>query len=44
MDFKKKLKYEEVYLSEFCDVFYVDEKNVVLVHWKKSGVFQYRGI
>ena len=23
------------YLSEFCDVFYVEEKNVVLVHWKK---------
>ena len=26
---------EKVYLSEFCDVFYVEEKNVVLVHWKK---------
>ena len=23
------------YLSEFCDVFYVEEKNVVLVHWEK---------
>ena len=23
------------YLSEFCDVFYVEEKNVVLVQWKK---------
>ena len=35
MDFKKKTTYEEVYLSEFSDVFYVNEKNVVLVHWKK---------
>ena len=26
---------EKVYLSEFCDVFYVKEKNVVFVHWKK---------
>ena len=26
---------ETIYLSEFCDVFYDPEKNVVLVHWKK---------
>ena len=26
---------EACYLSEFCDVFYVEDKNVVLVHWKK---------
>ncbi|MBO4637899.1 MAG: hypothetical protein J5685_12245 [Clostridiales bacterium] len=23
------------YLSQYCDVFYVEDKNVVLVHWKK---------
>ena len=27
--------FKTVYLSEFCDVFYVAAKNVVLVHWKK---------
>ena len=32
MDYK--MKYKAVYLSEFSDVFYVVEKNVVLVHWK----------
>ena len=43
MDFKKKTKYEEVYLSEFSDVFYLEEKNVVLVHWKKyCELEQYR--
>ncbi len=26
---------ETVYLSEYSDVFYVEDKNVVLVHWKK---------
>lgn len=26
---------EEVYLSICCDVFYVADKNVVLVHWEK---------
>ena len=26
---------EEIYLSDTCDVYYVAEKNVVLVHWKK---------
>jgi len=32
-----------MYLSEFCDVFYVLEKNVVLVHWKKyCELEQYR--
>ena len=25
----------EIYLSDTCDVYYVAEKNVVLVHWKK---------
>ena len=34
---------ETIYLSEFCDVFYVLEKNVVLVHWKKyCELEQYR--
>ncbi len=43
IDFKKKMKYEEVYLSEFSDVFYVEEKNVALVHWKKyCELEQYR--
>lgn len=26
---------EEIYLSDHCDVYYLSEKNVVLVHWKK---------
>ena len=40
---KKKMKYEEVYLSEFSDVFYVEEKNVALVHGKKyCELEQYR--
>lgn len=26
---------EKIYLSEYCDVFYVKENNIVLVHWKK---------
>ncbi len=31
------------YLSEFCDVFYVEDRNVVLVHWKKyCELEQYR--
>ena len=35
---------EEVYLSICCDVFYVADKNVVLVHWKKyCELEQYRG-
>ena len=34
---------ETVYLSEFSDVFYVEDKNVVLVHWKKyCELEQYR--
>lgn len=34
---------EACYLSEFCDVFYVEDKNVVLVHWKKyCELEQYR--
>ena len=34
---------EKIYLSEYCDVFYVKEKNVVLVHWKKyCELDQYR--
>ena len=34
---------EEVYLSIYCDVFYVADKNVVLVHWKKyCELEQYR--
>ncbi len=38
-----KTKMEAVYLSEFCDVFYADDKNVVLVHWKKyCELKQYR--
>ena len=41
MDYK--MKYKAVYLSEFSDVFYVMEKNVVLVHWKKyCELEQYR--
>ena len=41
MDYK--MKYKTVYLSEFSDVFYVVEKNVVLVHWKKyCELEQYR--
>ena len=26
---------EEIYLSDTCDVYYLSEKNLVLVHWKK---------
>ena len=26
---------EKIYLSDHCDVFYVNARNVVLVHWKK---------
>ncbi len=26
---------EEIYLSDYSDVYYVADKNVVLVHWKK---------
>lgn len=26
---------KEVYLSDSCDVYYLSDKNVVLVHWKK---------
>ena len=26
---------EEIYLSDVCDVYYLSDKNVVLVHWKK---------
>lgn len=26
---------EEIYLSDTCDVYYLTDKNVVLVHWKK---------
>ena len=38
-----KMQYEAIYLSEFSDVFYVGEKNVVLVHWKKyCELEQYR--
>ena len=34
---------EKVYLSEYCDVFYVEAKNVVFVHWKKyCELDQYR--
>ena len=34
---------EEIYLSEYCDVFYAADKNVVLVHWKKyCELEQYR--
>ena len=34
---------EEVYLSNCCDVFYVADKNVVLVHWKEyCELEQYR--
>ena len=34
---------ETIYLSEFSDVFYVEDKNVVLVHWKKyCELEQYR--
>lgn len=34
---------EVIYLSEFSDVFYVEDKNVVLVHWKKyCELEQYR--
>ena len=34
---------KEVYLSEYSDVFYVEDKNVVLVHWKKyCELEQYR--
>ena len=33
----------EIYNSEFCDVFYAADKNVVLVHWKKyCELEQYR--
>ena len=28
-------RYEEIYLSDTCDVYYLIGKNVVLVHWKK---------
>ncbi len=34
---------DAVYLSKHCDVFYVEDKNVVLVHWKKyCELDQYR--
>lgn len=34
---------EKILLSEYCDVFYVKEKNVVFVHWKKyCELDQYR--
>ena len=34
---------EKIYLSDFCDVFYVADKNIVLVHWKKyCELEQYR--
>ena len=26
---------EEIYLSDTSDVYYIADKNVVLVHWKK---------
>ncbi len=26
---------EDIYLSETCDVYYLSEKNLVLVHWKR---------
>ena len=43
MDFRKNCKMESVFLSEFSDVFYVKDKNVVLVHWKKyCELDQYR--
>ncbi|MCR4930389.1 MAG: HD domain-containing protein [Lachnospiraceae bacterium] len=36
-------KWETIYLSEFSDVFYVKDKNVVLVRWKKyCELEQYR--
>ena len=28
-------KCEEIFLSDACDVYYLSDKNVVLVHWKK---------
>lgn len=28
-------KGEEIYQSDVCDVYYLSDKNVVLVHWKK---------
>lgn len=28
-------KFEDIYLSDTCDVYYLNGKNVVLVHWKK---------
>ena len=32
-----------IYLSEYSDVFYLEDKNVVLVHWKKyCELEQYR--
>ena len=43
LDFRMETKYEAVYRSEFSDVFYVEEKNVVLVHWRKyCELEQYR--
>ncbi len=43
LDFKMEKKYEAVYLSEFSDVFYVEEKSIVLVNWKKyCELEQYR--
>ncbi len=34
---------KNIYLSEYSDVFYLEDKNVVLVHWKKyCELEQYR--
>ena len=34
---------EDIYLSDVCDVYYLIDKNVVLVHWKKyCELEQYR--
>ena len=39
----EKENMQAIYQSEFSDVFYVEEKNVVLVHWKKyCELEQYR--
>ena len=39
----EKENMKAIYQSEFSDVFYVEEKNVVLVHWKKyCELEQYR--
>ena len=41
--FSEGFPMEEIYLSAYCDVFYVADKNVVLVHWKKyCELEQYR--